>query len=241
MPTELEASIIEMLRANQMKLEADTKRVAKELEGPHRDWRSRGFDLLKHVVTGVIAVPALLFTFNQIMKPLFEAQDAKIARQEQQLLDKQDEIVALEGRLREVTEAASADLVAEVQALGDRATRDAPSVERLVALRQVENQLDTLSIDSKQVRKPASGSIYVGEFSGGTWKGATLDVGGELPVEGKVYQVTTPVNVRKSVPSFPFYRLSDSKGTYQPGDRVEIIDVSPDVGANKVWAEVRRR
>jgi hypothetical protein len=83
------------------------------------------------------------------------------------------------------------------------------------------------------------GWAYFGTFENGIWSERTAAVGPKPPVTGDKIRVTSPLNLRKAKPVWPFYRLGDVAGQLNSGEIVEVVEVDEDVGRHRVWAFVR--
>lgn len=94
-----------------------------------------------------------------------------------------------------------------------------------------KNIIQSISIES-------SGWSYLGTFDGEKWSRSTIEIGNELPKEGKVYTIIDDVYFRDSKPKFPLYKLGKILGVLKVGDEIRIDKLEANVGRNRVWAKV---
>lgn len=84
------------------------------------------------------------------------------------------------------------------------------------------------------------GWVYFGHLVNGAYGETATTNATSLPAVGTIYDVNKIVNVRRSYPVFPMYRLSDSLGVYKPGTKIKVIQQEK-VGLNKIWAKVEKQ
>ncbi len=227
-------------RAEVRKLEAESDKLSAEA----RAMPSRWFVLAKYVVAGAVLAVVGLGYYEDVVKRNLEAQKVELRWRDARINELQQEVKSSANKVATSVKRSNAALSEERSATGDDPGRVEEIEVRQEELLSIQDDLDMVIHQIENVDQmrdlPGNGWIYVGEYRNDQWlTGPNLSGISGRPVVGESYDVKVSVNVRTSAPSRPWYRLAQSIGVYPPGTRVSVIQVRPDVGRKKVWAEVQ--
>ncbi len=83
------------------------------------------------------------------------------------------------------------------------------------------------------------GWIYIGHYVNNTF-GTTRKLNvDKIPEKGKEYEITSSCYLRENRPKAPFYKIPSQIQLLPGKTRIEVLEVEPDVGFNKVWIKVK--
>lgn len=184
----------------------------------------------------------------EAMKPYFDMlagsdpSQAKMAAYALYMLNKEDPEMAVSLIL-------SANRKELNDVLKDIGNRD-PNILAIVSKAVISKEGEATEITTKSemeasakniiqsISTESSGWSYLGTFDGEKWSRSTIEIGNELPKEGKVYAIIDDVYLRDGKPKFPLYKLGKILGVLKVGDEIRIDKLEANVGRNRVWAKV---